>query len=169
MLSVKKRDGRIVPFNREKVYSAVYKCTKNEKISETVAHKIGEEIYTNYDNKNIPINISEIETDVFNLLIKHGKKEVAKLYEGYRSIREFQRKSSNNIESQVSELLDGKSDYWNNENSNKNQNLVTTQRDYMAGIVSTNISRKYLLPPDIIQAHDEGILHFHKQHCGIAA
>ena len=64
----------------------------------------------------------------FNLLIKHGKKEVAKLYEGYRSIREFQRKSSNNIESQVSELLDGKSDYWNNENSNKNQNLVTRQK-----------------------------------------
>ena len=170
MLSVKKRDGRIVPFNREKIYNAIKKAMNmSGKISETVAHKIGEEIYTKHANENIPINISEIETDVFNLLIKHGKKEVAKLYEGYRSIREFQRKSSNNIESQVSELLDGKSDYWNNENSNKNQNLVTTQRDYMAGIVSTNISRKYLLPPDIIQAHDEGILHFHKQHCGIAA
>ena len=110
---------------------------------------------------NSVVDIKDIETQVFNDLVKHGKKTVAKAYEGYRAIREFQRKASNNIETQVTELIDGTSDYWNNENSNKNEKLVTTQRDYMAGIVSTNISRKYLLPPDVVQAHDLGIIQFH--------
>ena len=81
MLSVKKRDGRIVAFNREKIYNAIKKAMNmSGKISETVAHKIGEEIYTKHANENIPINISEIETDVFNLLIKHGKKVITTFF-----------------------------------------------------------------------------------------
>ena len=58
-------------------------------------------------------------------------------------------------------MLNGTSEYWNEENSNKNAVLVTTQRDYMAGIESEDITRRMLLPPDVIQAHDEGIIHFH--------
>lgn len=90
MLSVKKRDGRIVPFDTDKIYNAIKKAMNmSGKISETVAHKIGEEIYTKHVNEDMPINISEIETDVFNLLVKHGHKNTAKSYEGYRAVREY--------------------------------------------------------------------------------
>lgn len=82
-------------------------------------------------------------------------------YEGYRSIREFQRENENTTDSEIDELLDGESEYWNTENSNKNSKVLNTQRDYMAGIVSKDISRRFLLPPEIVQAHDEGIIHFH--------
>ena len=58
-------------------------------------------------------------------------------------------------------MIDGESEYWNTENSNKNAKIVTTQRDYIAGITSTDITRRFLLPPDIVKAHDEGIIHFH--------
>ena len=168
MTKVIKRDCTEVDFQKEKISNAILKAMKNGSgiVKPKIAEDIANEIYEECKGKE-EISISDIESMVYDKLISKKQRLTAKAYEGYRSIREFQRKSSNNIESQVSELLDGKSDYWNNENSNKSQNLVTTQRDYMAGIVSTNISRKYLLPPDIIQAHDEGILHFHKQHCGL--
>ena len=68
---------------------------------------------------------------------------------------------SNTTDEEIQELLGGINDYWNSENSNKNPRLVTTQRDYMAGIVSKDISRRFLLPPEIVQAHEEAILHFH--------
>lgn len=80
---------------------------------------------------------------------------------GYRSIREFQRENENTTDSEIDELLDGESEYWNTENSNKNSKVLNTQRDYMAGIVSKDISRRFLLPPEVVQAHDEGIIHFH--------
>ena len=86
---------------------------------------------------------------------------VAKSYEGYRRVREFQRENVNTTDEEIEELLTGTSEYWMNENSNKDEKLVTTQRDYMAGIVSKDMSRRYLLTPEIVQAHDEGIIHFH--------
>ena len=58
-------------------------------------------------------------------------------------------------------MIDGESEYWNTENSNKNAKVVTTQRDYLAGITSTDITRRFLLPEDVVKAHDEGIIHFH--------
>ena len=58
-------------------------------------------------------------------------------------------------------MIDGESEYWNTENSNKNATVVTTQRDYLAGITSTDITRRFLLPEDVVKAHDEGIIHFH--------
>lgn len=160
-MKVKKRDGSLQEFDSDKIVNAISKAMKFcGKVSKKVATNVANDINNLYKDNSV-VDIKDIETQVFNGLVKHGKKNVAKAYEGYRAIREFQRKASNNIETQVTELVDGTSDYWNNENSNKNEKLVTTQRDYMAGIVSTNIARKYLLPPEIVQAHDSGILHFH--------
>ena len=98
---------------------------------------------------------------VYDKLISKKQRLTAKAYEGYRSIREFQRDNANTTDEQISELLDGTSDYWKHENANKNPTLNTTIRDYMAGITSTDAVRRYLLSPEIVQAHDEGILHFH--------
>ncbi|HCC04056.1 MAG TPA: anaerobic ribonucleoside-triphosphate reductase, partial [Clostridiales bacterium] len=78
----------------------------------------------------------------------------------YRYTRELVRKA-NTTDQTIKELIDGENEYWNTENSNKNATVVTTQRDYLAGITSTDITRRFLLPEDIVKAHDEGIIHFH--------
>lgn len=107
------------------------------------------------------VSISDIESMVYDKLITKKQRLTAKAYEGYRSIREFQRENENTIDTEITELLSGESDYWNNENSNKNPRLNTTQRDYLAGIVSKDASRRYILPPEIVQAHDDGLIHVH--------
>ena len=89
-----------------------------------------------------------------------GKYELAKKYITYRYTRELVRRS-NTTDLAIKELIDGENEYWNTENSNKNAKVVTTQRDYLAGITSTDITRRFLLPEDIVQAHDDGIIHFH--------
>lgn len=130
-----------------------------------IAEHIADDIeirHMNIHNANDSnVKISTIETEVFNELIKYNQKLTAKAYEGYRSIKEFQRNHKNTTDEQLNELLSGTSDYWNNENSNKNSKLLTTQRDYMAGISSTDVSKRFLLPTEIVQAHDEGLIHFH--------
>ena len=130
-----------------------------------IAEQIADDIeirHMNIHNDNDSnVKISTIETEVFNGLIKYNQKLTAKAYEGYRSIKEFQRNHKNTTDKQLNELLSGTSDYWNNENSNKNPRLLTTQRDYMAGILSTDVTRRFLLPTEIVQAHDEGLIHFH--------
>ena len=121
---------------------------------------IADEIYEECKNQQ-EISVSEIEEKVFDKLITKKQRLTARAYEGYRSIREFQRDNDNTTDEAVREMLTGTSEYWNEENSNKNPRLVTTQRDYMAGIVSTDMTRRFLLPPEIVQAHDDGIIHFH--------
>lgn len=157
-----KRDCTEVDFDKTKISNAILKAMKNgsgivkPKIAEDIANEIEEE----YKNKD-EISISDIESMVYDKLITKKQRLTAKAYEGYRSIREFQRENNNTTDDQISDLLDGTSDYWNNENSNKNARLLTTQRDYMAGIVSTDITRRFLLPPEVVQAHDDGLIHFH--------
>ena len=162
MTKVIKRDCTEVDFQKEKISNAILKAMKNGSgiIKPKIAEDIANEIYEECKNKE-EISISDIESMVYDKLISKKQRLTAKAYEGYRSIREFQRDNANTTDEQISELLDGTSDYWNNENSNKNAKLVTVQRDYMAGIVSTDITRRYLLTPEIVQAHDEGIIHFH--------
>lgn len=125
-----------------------------------IAEDIANEIYDENKNKE-EISISEIEEIVYDKLITKKQRLTAKAYEGYRSIREFQRENENTIDREIIELLDDKSDYWKDENANKNPILNITKRDYMAGIVSTDATRRYLLSPEIVQSHDEGIIHFH--------
>ena len=162
MTKVTKRDCTEVDFQKEKISNAILKAMKNGSgiVKPKIAEDIANEIYEECKDKD-EISISDIESMVYDKLISKKQRLTAKAYEGYRSIREFQRENSNTTDEQISELLDGTSDYWNNENSNKNARLLTTQRDYMAGIVSTDITRRFLLPPEVVQAHDEGLIHFH--------
>ena len=125
-----------------------------------IAEDIADEIENECKDKE-EVSISDIESMVYDKLITKKQRLTAKAYEGYRSIREFQRENENTTDSEIDELLDGESEYWNTENSNKNSKVLNTQRDYMAGIVSKDISRRFLLPPEVVQAHDEGIIHFH--------
>ena len=161
-MKVIKRDCTEARFKKKKIYDAIMKAMKNGSgiIKPKIAESIADEIYEENKDKS-DISISEIESLVYDKLITKKQRLTAKAYEGYRSIREFQRENMNTTDEQISELLSGSSDYWNNENSNKNPKLLTTQRDYMAGILSTDITRRFLLPPEIVQAHDEGMIHFH--------
>lgn len=162
LLKVIKRDCTEVEFDKSKISNAILKAMRNGSgiIRPKIAESIADEIYNECKNKD-EVSISEIESLVYDKLISKKQRLTAKAYEGYRSIREFQRENLNTTDEQIEELLSGSSDYWNNENSNKNPKLLTTQRDYMAGILSTDITRRFLLPPEIVQAHDEGLLHFH--------
>lgn len=161
-MKVIKRDCTEVEFDKNKISNAILKAMQNGSgiVVPKIAKCIADEIYEENKDKE-EISISEIEELVYDKLITKKQRLTAKAYEGYRSIREFQRENLNTTDEQIEELLSGSSDYWNNENSNKNPKLLTTQRDYMAGILSTDITRRFLLPPEIVQAHDEGLLHFH--------
>lgn len=162
MTKVIKRNHTKVNFDKEKISIAILKAMKNGSgiVKLQIAKSIAEEIYSEYKDKD-EVSISDIEFMVYDKLINKDQRLTAKAYEGYRKIREFQRENTNTTDEQIKELLNGTDDYWNNENSNKNQRLLTTQRDYMAGIISTDITRRYLLPPEVVQAHDEGLIHFH--------
>ncbi len=161
-MKVIKRDCTEVEFDKSKISNAILKAMRNGSgiIRPKIAESIADEIYNECKNKD-EVSISEIESLVYDKLISKKQRLTAKAYEGYRSIREFQRENENTTDNDILELIDGNNDYWKNENANKNPVLNTTIRDYMAGITSTDAVRRYLLSPEIVQAHDEGILHFH--------
>lgn len=162
LIKVIKRDCSEVDFDKSKISTAILKAMKNGSgiVKPKIAEDIADEIENECKNKE-EVGISDIESMVYDKLITKKQRLTAKAYEGYRSIREFQRENENTTDSEIDELLDGESEYWNTENSNKNSKVLNTQRDYMAGIVSKDISRRFLLPPEVVQAHDEGIIHFH--------
>ena len=159
-MKVIKRDCTEVDFDKSKIYNAIMKAMPNGNgIRKQVAEKIADEIEQELEGEEV--DIYTVESMVFDKLIQHKQKLTAKAYEGYRQIREFQRDVQNSTDGDLLSLLSGTNNYYKRENSNKNADLVTTQRDYMAGIISKDITDRYLLTPDIIQADKEGILHFH--------
>lgn len=147
---------------KRKIYDAILSAMKfgSGRIKFDIACEVADEIEAEASTIT-DLDVYKVETMVFEKLCSKGETLTAKAYEGYRSTREFQREVRNSTDNTVIELLCGKSEYWNGENSNKNAVLVTTQRDYMAGINSEDISKRFLLTPDIVRAHNEGILHFH--------
>lgn len=163
-MKVIKRDCSEVDFQKEKIVNAIMKAMTNGSgiVMPNIAEEIADEIEETCLIKN-ELSISDIETMVYDKLIERGQKLTAKSYEGYRSVREFQRENENTTDNEIRELLSGTSDYWSTENSNKDEKLITTQRDYMAGIVSKDITRRYLLSPEIVQADNDGIIHFHDE------
>lgn len=149
-------------FDKNKIYQAIMKAMKygNGDIKENIASAIADEIEEYSSDMEKDLTIADIELLVYQKLITKKQKLTARAYEGYRAVREFQRNVSP-TDKAVKELLSGDSEYWNKENSNKNARLVTTQRDYLAGITSEDISRRFLITPDVVQAHDDGVIHFH--------
>lgn len=160
-MKVIKRDGNIVEYNPEKIKIAIKKA--NEEVSrkdKATEKEIQEIIEYVEDLRKTRILVEDIQDIIEEKLMSFGKYELAKKYITYRYTRALVRKA-NTTDQSIKELIEGESDYWNNENSNKNARVVTTQRDYLAGITSTDITRRFLLPEDVVKAHDEGIIHFH--------
>lgn len=159
-MEVKKRDGSIVPYDLEKISIAIsgaFQDFDEEFEDINVLNSIDDDLY-NWDED--PIDIEDIQDLVEDTLLNFGYRQEAKAYIRYRYKRDLLRKS-NTTDQSIKELLDGQSEFWNKENSNKNAKWVTTQRDYIAGITSKDIARRFIFPKDVVEAHDEGIIHIH--------
>ena len=160
-MKIIKRDGTIVEYNPEKIRIAVQKANNEVGRKEKISKDNIEEIIKYIEELNKSrILVEDIQDIIEEKLMEFGKYQLAKRYITYRYTRELVRKA-NTTDQSIKELIEGESEYWNNENSNKNAKVVTTQRDYLAGITSTDITRRFLLKEDIVKAHDEGIIHFH--------
>lgn len=163
-MKVIKRDGRIVEFDPSKIKKAILAAFVSVDGKETdyaieKADNIADFIEGYYLDVDETPGIEEIQDLVEKGLMATKRKDVAKAYILYREERN--KKRGNTTDKIVEEITSGTSEYWNTENSNKNAKVVTTQRDYLAGALSTDLSRRKLLPQDIVAAHDAGILHFH--------
>ena len=160
-MKVIKRDGTIVEYNAEKIRTAIKKANNEvSKKQKATDEEIDEIIKYIEDLRKSRILVEDIQDIIEQKLMEIGRYELAKQYITYRYTRALVRKA-NTTDQTIKELIDGESEYWNNENANKNARVVTTQRDYLAGITSTDITRRFLLPDDVVKAHDEGIIHFH--------
>ncbi len=160
-MKIVKRDGHIVDYDKSKIQIAIEKANNEvsdpEKLSQAQINEIIKYIES---LKKKRILVEDIQDIIEQKLMEYDKYALAKIYITYRYTRELVRKA-NTTDQSIKELIEGENEYWNNENSNKNADLVTTQRDYLAGITSTDITRRFLLPDDVVKAHDEGIIHFH--------
>ena len=160
-MKVIKRNGHMVDYCPEKIEEAIRKANLEvEEDDEASSVQIKNIIKYIEKLGKKRILVEDIQDIIEMKLMSIGKYTLAKKYITYRYTRELVRKS-NTTDLAIKELIDGESSYWNTENSNKNAKIVTTQRDYLAGITSTDITRRFLLPEDIVQAHDDGIIHFH--------
>lgn len=162
-MNVIKRDCSLEEFDKNKIYIAIVKAMScGNGIKTDVAQKIANEIENELLKEDIEeVEIYRIESMVFDKLIQHKQKLTAKEYEGYRRIREFQREVVNTTDNDILKLVYNENEYLIKENSNKNAILETTKRDYIAGTVSKDISSRYIFSPQLIQAHNEGIIHIH--------
>lgn len=161
-LKVIKRNGNLVDFDKSKISTAIQKAMiagigkSNQKIADNIAIKIQTELE---EKDQTEVSIYDIETMVYNQLIKNKKSQVAKAYEGYRAVREYQRKS-NTIDQKVLGVVKGdNSDI--KDNSNKNTKLISTMRDLVAEEVSKDIALRTMLPTKIAQAHNDGLIYIH--------
>ena len=160
-MKIVKRDGRLVDYDSEKIRIAIGKANDEVQGSEKATPEEIESIITYIEDlKKKRLLVEDIQDMIEEKLMECGRFVLAKKYITYRYTRELVRRA-NTTDQSIKELIEGANDYWNNENSNKNAGVVTTQRDYLAGITSTDITRRFLLPEDIVEAHDQGIIHFH--------
>lgn len=162
---VLKRDGRVVVFDSGKVFNAMLSAysSLHDSIDSEYINVCNDAINTILDEYDAIddriLGVEDIQDIVENTLLDSKYNDVAKAYILYRDKRNQER--GNLIDSELQELLSGDSEYWNTENSNKDVKLNTTLRDYIAGIVSTDIGKRKLLPKDVVDAHNRGLIHIH--------
>lgn len=164
MINVIKRNGKEVEFDSSKILRAIQAADrevgKMDKIFPNDFLVIVKEVTEECKDLRRAVGVEEIQDFVEETLIDEGYIEVARRYIKYRYERELVRKSNTTDESILS-LIEQTNEELKQENSNKNPTVNSTQRDYMAGEVSKDLARRLLLPKDIVQAHDAGIIHYH--------
>ena len=164
-MKVIKRSGQEVEFDQIKIEKAIERAnnsieTKSKRIGKRLIHLIATEIAEIYEESKRTRNVEYIQDLIENKLIEYNAYAVAKEYITYRYKRTLARKS-NSTDNQILALIECNNEEIKQENSNKNPVVGSTQRDYIAGEVSKDLTRRILLSDDIVEAHDKGIIHFH--------
>ena len=163
-MKVIKRNGTEVVFDIEKIVAAITKANDSVEASARMTpmqiRRIAEFVELSCLKMNRSPSVEEIQDLVEYQIMAHGAYEVAKNYVTYRYTRSLVRRS-NTTDEKILSLIECCNEEAKQENSNKNPVVNSTQRDYMAGEVSRDLSERLLLPPDIVEAHKEGIIHFH--------
>ena len=163
-MNVIKRSGEEVTFTVEKIEKAVQKAnaaTNPEKrMDDATIHKVVERVNEECTALHRSVGVEEIQDLVETEIMQEGGYAVAKNYITYRYERALVRKA-NSTDKQILSLIGRNNEEAKQENSNKNPTVNSTQRDYMAGEVSKDITKRFLLPKEIIDAHEKGIIHFH--------
>ena len=163
-MNIIKRSGEEVPFDREKIVAAIAKANvtveEAERLNSAKIEKMVNEIVQMCEMRGRALNVEEVQDLVESKIQQAGAYDVAKNYIKYRYIRELNRQA-NTTDQQILSLIDCNNEEAKQENSNKNPTINSVQRDYMAGEVSKDVTQRLLLPQDIVQAHRDGIIHFH--------
>lgn len=164
MKNVIKRNGKEVKFDLSKIVHAIEKANKEvDPIYQLNAYQIqaaADSVVKKIQTKSYAVNVEEIQDMVETAIMEMRGYEVAQKYVRYRYKREMARKA-NSTDEDILALIDQANEELKQENSNKNPVINSTQRDYMAGEVSKDLTRRLLLPEDIVHAHEDGIIHFH--------
>ena len=165
---VTKRDGREVPFCKEKIVDAISKANDEAKLSGVdhlspiMISAIASELYAKFKVDGHAIAVEDIQDAIEMALMQKGYYDVAKIYIRYRYERQLYR-NGNTTDGKILAIVDGSNETVIQENSNKNPKIAATQRDYIAGEVNRDITNRLLLPKSIKNAHEHGIIHFHDQ------
>ena len=163
-MKIIKRSGAEVTFDPQKIVTAVTKANESvvpsERMSEIQIKRIAEDVESAAANINRSLSVEEIQDMVEDQIMNQRAFDVARRYITYRYNRALIRKS-NTTDEQILSLIECNNEEVKQENSNKNPTVNSVQRDYMAGEVSKDITKRILLAPDIVEAHENGIIHFH--------
>ena len=163
-MKIIKRSGKEVIFNGDKIIAAIEKAnnevTDEKKLTAGQISDIERAVESQCASLTRAASVEEIQDMVEDGLMKSGKLEVARKYITYRYKHALVRKS-NTTDEQIMSLIECSNEEVKQENSNKNPTVNSVQRDYMAGEVSKDITRRFLLPEDVVKAHEEGLIHFH--------
>ena len=163
-MKIVKRSGMEEVFDREKIYHAIEKANeaseKGPELSKRQIEYITNVIEDHCNEMGRSLSVEEIQELVETHIILQGAPETAKRYIRYRFTRNLAR-VANTTDNQILSLIECNNEEVKQENSNKNPTVNSVQRDYMAGEVSKDLAKRILLPPDIVEAHESGIIHFH--------
>ena len=163
-MKIIKRSGQEMAFDISKIENAIRKASQavdyKNAISEGRIKLIAEEVAGVCEARDRAMTVEEIQDVVENKIMEMGSAEIAKKYIVYRYKQELKRKA-NTTDEQIMSLIECNNEDVKQENSNKNPTINSVQRDYMAGEVSKDVSARLLLPTDVVQAHNDGIIHFH--------
>ena len=163
-MKIRKRNGSEVTFNKQNIVEAISRANEKVRLDERLTIQEIKDIAKNIEDdckvSPVAIGYKDIQKMVETSIMKAGKYEVATEYITFRYQKALEERK-NTIDDRVLSLLNGDNEDIQQENANKNPNIVSTMRDYMAGEVSKDISQRYLIPSDIYDAHKEGIIHFH--------
>ncbi|MBQ8404462.1 MAG: anaerobic ribonucleoside-triphosphate reductase [Clostridia bacterium] len=166
-MKVIKRNGVEVDFSREKIYKAIKSANEEvrsfdekDAASEATINTIATRLYERCRKRTRATSVEEIQDMIETELMKEHAYETAKRYIRYRYWRS-QVRQRNTTDDQILALIENDNEEVKQENSNKNPTVVSVQRDYMAGEVSKDLTKRFLLPADVMRAHEEGLIHFH--------